>query len=57
MLTTIDYQKCGASQYTFHLEAVDGVDAAVDLVQKIGEAGMLGRVLDNKFIKSLFKIF
>ena len=48
MLTTIDYQKCGASQYTFHLEAVDGVDAAVDLVQKIGEAGMLGRVRDNK---------
>jgi len=39
-----DYKKCGASQFTFHLEAVDGINAAVDLVQKIGETGMLAGV-------------
>merc|ERR1712210_263343 len=39
-----NYHKAGASAYTFHLEAVDGVDAAVDLVQKIGRTGMLAGV-------------
>jgi len=39
-----DYQKSGANQFTFHLEAVEGIDAAVDLVQTIGATGMLAGV-------------
>lgn len=39
-----DYRMCGASSFTFHLEAVDGVNDAVMLVQTIGVAGMLAGV-------------
>jgi len=35
-----DYAKAGANLMTFHLEAVNGPDEAVDLVQAIGVAGM-----------------
>ncbi|CAG5098538.1 Oidioi.mRNA.OKI2018_I69.XSR.g15757.t1.cds [Oikopleura dioica] len=39
-----DYKKAGASAFTFHLEAVEGVDEAVDIVQEIGREGMLAGV-------------
>jgi len=39
-----DYNKCGADQFTFHLEAVENVEEAVQLVQRIGEVGMLAGV-------------
>ena len=34
----------GASQFVFHLEAVDNVEKAVDLVQRVGDANMLAGV-------------
>ena len=39
-----DYAAAGANQMVFHLEAVDGKDEAVNLVQAIGSAGMLAGV-------------
>merc|ERR1711935_1060899 len=37
-----DYAKAGASQFCFHLEAMDNnVERAVELVQRVGAAGML----------------